>query len=205
MPPTSPSDALIAARDRARRLDPGRAADACAARYEGDAEQGTFEIPFLGGCVRLTFPGFEFAEDSPPVPEHILALLVHHLATSDGTPPTGRIVSFAQLPDGVFYAKAFRGYSGAAIARAFGGAPDALDTAVESLAGTAVDAAADRAWRLPALPRVPLYLHWWEGDEEFEPRAEILFDETASHHLPTDGCAILGSWLTACLRRCRGG
>jgi hypothetical protein len=60
---------------------------------------------------------------------------------------------------------------------------------------------ADRAWRIPALPRVPVALLWWDGDDEFDPRADLLFDATASHHLTTDGCAVLGSWITGTISR----
>lgn len=194
-------DALKAARQRASGIDPAAAARACGARWDGSASAGTLVLPFLGQEVRLTWPAFELAEGSAFVPDHVLALLVYHFALSDGTEPTGRMVSFAELPDGGFYVQAFRGYTGAAIARRFGAAPDALDAAARSLGGRSLESAADRAWRIPALPRLPVYLQFWAGDDEFEPRAELLFDETAPHHLMIDGFAVLGSWLTAMLSR----
>ena len=36
---------------------------------------------------------------------------------------------------------------------------------------------------------------YWLGDEDFPSSCKILFDESASHYLPIDGCAILGSML----------
>lgn len=161
---------------------------------------GEVSIDFLGAVYRLAGPGLDFTEDSPRVPEHVRALLIYYLGTTDGVLPTGRTISFAELPDGGFYVQAFRGYSAAAIERAFGEDGRALQRAVETLGGVAIEGPADLSWRIPALPRVPVTLSWWSGDDEFGPRVELLFDETASRHLPTDGCAVLGSWLTAMLK-----
>jgi hypothetical protein len=46
-----------------------------------------------------------------------------------------------------------------------------------------------------ALPRVPLMITYWLGDEEFPSSCKILFDESARHYLPIDVCAILGSMM----------
>jgi hypothetical protein len=35
----------------------------------------------------------------------------------------------------------------------------------------------------------------WPGDEDFPSKASILFDASASHYMPTDGLALLGSGL----------
>jgi len=37
------------------------------------------------------------------------------------------------------------------------------------------------------LPRIPITVVIWAKDEEFDARAPILFDDTASEHLPLDG------------------
>jgi len=47
-----------------------------------------------------------------------------------------------------------------------------------------------------ALPRIPMMVTYWLGDEDFPSSCKILFDASAPHYLPTDACAILGSMLT---------
>ena len=54
----------------------------------------------------------------------------------------------------------------------------------------------DAAFAFHVLPRVPLAVIYWRGDEDFPANCQILFDASASHYLPTDLCAILGSMLT---------
>jgi hypothetical protein len=194
------ADALIAARRRAMGLDPLRAAERCGFTYEGDAGNGVFRVPFLGADLRLTFPGLACEQ----LPDHITALLVYHLAISDGSCPAGRWLSFADLPDGSFYVTAFRGYTGAVLARRFAGERARLESALAGLGAQPLPGLADVAWRVPALPRVPLALLWWDADDEFDARADLLFDETAPRQLPTDGCAVLVSWLTTRLQLAAG-
>jgi hypothetical protein len=45
---------------------------------------------------------------------------------------------------------------------------------------------ADVAFRVWALPKIPIYYLFWEGDEEFEARLSILFDRSIEYHLSAD-------------------
>jgi hypothetical protein len=130
------------------------------------------------------------------------ALLAYHLRTTDGSTEEGRWISFSELPDGAFYFRAFQGYTGDLLARAFGGDLEALARAAEKLGGRR-GAEGDLAFSFRALPRVPLHIVCWRGDEEFPPGAKFLFDSSAGRHLPTDVCAILGGTLTRRLIRAR--
>jgi hypothetical protein len=44
----------------------------------------------------------------------------------------------------------------------------------------------DAAVELHPLPRVPVTLILWMGDDEFPPRADLLFDSSADYHAPLD-------------------
>jgi len=174
-------------------------AQAAGAVFGASGEEDTLTVAFMGRSVGFTWPGLEFEAGASVLPDHVLALVLYYLARSDGTPPTGRPISFAELPDGRFYVQAFRGYTGAALAREFAEKPEALERAAGSIGGRPAAGPADRTWRFDALPKVPLWVLWWSGDDEFDARAEVMFDENAAHHLTTDGCAVLGSWLTSTL------
>ncbi len=194
------SEALRVARDLARAVSPQVAAAAVGAVFEGSADKGVFTLSFLGAPVSIRWPELELV-DASRTPPHIEALLFYHIARSDGSTPSGRWISFAELPDGGYYVAAFRGYTAAAIVRRFAGAPDTLEAAMARVSAVPLAGHADRAWLVEALPRVPVAVLWWDADDEFEARAELLFDATASRHLTTDGCAVLGSWLTAMIVR----
>jgi hypothetical protein len=72
---------------------------------------------------------------------------------------------------------------------------EAFKAACEKGGGVATSAG-DAAYIFNALPRLPLLVNYWCGDEDFPSSCKILFDSSVSHYLPTDVCAILGSMLT---------
>ena len=171
---------------------------------EDQPGEGAFEVAFWGQPVRLSYPEFT-ARDSrtaADLPPFIQAMLLYYFNTADGTPLTGRWISFADLPDGRFYNQAFQGYTGAELQRHFKNDPEALRQASLRASGSLIKGSpGDYAFYFQALPRFPLLLVIWEGDEDFPPSFQLLFDAAAAHYLPTDACAILGSSLTSRLKK----
>jgi hypothetical protein len=186
-------------------MDPASVASRAGAAYR-PAGAGACEIRFAvwGREVAVGVPGFvardpATGKESDPGTQ---ALTAYYLRTTDGSPEEGRWISFSELPDGAFYFRAFQGYTGEMLARVFGGDLAALARAAEKLGGRR-EAEGDLAFSFHALPRVPILLVCWRGDEEFPASAKLLFDGSAGRHLPTDVCAILGSTLTRRFIRAR--
>ena len=193
-----------------RLLDPALVAARSAVSYlELGSGRGELRIPFWGLEYVFSWPDLagytlllecyglpsRLRESAPALPTFQQALLLYYLITSDGTPLTARWVSFADLPDGRTYNSAFQGYTGDLLVRRI---PDSLDNfrqACLACGGTAVDIGS-AAYVFQSLPRVPLLVTYWLGDEDFPSSCKILFDAAAGHYLPTDACAVLGSMLT---------
>jgi hypothetical protein len=95
----------------------------------------------------------------------------------------------------MFYAQAFRGYTGIRLVRQLGGGVQAFRLAAEALGGEPVKDIGDAGYAFTVLPRLHIALVYWEGDEEFPSQARVLFEDTAPAYMPTDGLAILGSHL----------
>ncbi len=155
--------------------------------------------------VSVSIPGFVARDPSTgrECDPGTQALLAYHLRLTDGSPAEGRWVSFSELPDGAFYSRAFQGYTGDAIIRAFGRDLPLLGRAAEKLGGAREQEGA-LSYSYRPLPRIPILLVCWRGDEEFPPFAKLLFDASAPRHLPTDVCAVLGGTLARRLARMRG-
>jgi hypothetical protein len=134
--------------------------------------------------------------DSSPLPLPIQALLMFYLTTTDGFRPAGEWVSFADLPGGRMYDQAFQGYTGNVLVRSFGEDLEAFRSACLASGGAAVELG-DAAFTFAGLPRVPLLVTYWQGEDELPSASKVLFDRSAAHHLPVDVCAILGSMLVA--------
>ncbi len=138
------------------------------------------------------------------LPVFTQAMLLYYFHTADGTPLAGRWISFADLPDGRFYNQAFQGYTGGELQRHFKNDTEALGQAALRSSGSLLPGApGNLAFRFQALPRLPLILVIWEGDEDFPASYQFLFDAATAHYLPTDACAILGSTLTGRLKKRR--
>jgi hypothetical protein len=129
------------------------------------------------------------------------ALLLAYLATADGTPPSGRYISYRDLPDGMFYAQAFRGYAEMRLVRELGeGGIDAFRRGAEGIGGAPIEVGS-AGYSVQVLPRVRLAAVYWLGDEDFPSQSSILFEDTAPHYMSTDGLAVLGSHLVNALLR----
>lgn len=158
--------------------------------------RGEFHFAFFDAQVVLTYPEFTLVTASgDPLASIKRALLVYYFVTADGIPSSGEWVSFADLTDGRVYASAFQGYSGNELAKTFGLDITLFQSACEKLGGV-LSPYGDASYRFHALPHFEMLVVYHLGDEDFSSSCNILFDSTASHYLPTEACAVIGSMLT---------
>ena len=181
--------------------------------------RGELHIPFWGNVCILSWPQLICRNmQEEPLSDFHQALLLYYLLTADGTPLINKWVSFAELPDGRMYNAAFQGYSGDEIVKRFeivgrDGIPPERPERISSASSGIVDnplhefkqaclsgggkpvEIGSASFVFQALPRVPLLVTYWLGDEDFPSSCKILFDASARHYLPIDACAILGSML----------
>lgn len=157
---------------------------------------GEVALRLWGEQVLVSFPGLiAYNGLKQELNAALQALMVYHFHTSDGLPASGDFISFSELPDGKFYARAFQGYTGEELRRTFGSDSTRFERTSQFLGGQPYPLG-DASYTFQFLPRLPLLVVFWRGDEDFPSSYQILFDSAASHHLPTDACAIAGSMLT---------
>jgi hypothetical protein len=63
----------------------------------------------------------------------------------------------------------------------------------------------DASFILRAFPRVTLQYVLWQGDEEFPPSAQLLFDACVDHYLSLEDIVVLGQVTTGRLINRSGG
>ncbi len=160
---------------------------------------GSFQLEVWSRPIVLSFPGFQAcdARSMQPISPFTQALILYYFTTADGAPLAGKWIAFSELPGGRFYNQAFQGYTGGELARHFKSDAQAFLAQAEKAGGIGLpQAPGDAAFLFQALPRMPLQVVFWQGDEDFPSSYQVLFDASAANYLPTDGCAILGSTLT---------
>ncbi|MHC4525545.1 MAG: DUF3786 domain-containing protein [Planctomycetota bacterium] len=111
----------------------------------------------------------------------ILAYLIH----SKDLLPTNRLLKAQSLPGGEFFFRGHHSLPTDKLEDVFGKNPENLYPASMPLGAKKCDFG-DASVELLVLPRVPLTFVIWAGDDEFDARASILFDSTASEQIPLD-------------------
>ena len=176
--------------EKLRAADPREVARRSLARY--DEERGEFRLRILADDLAVS-PGKRTIEwldplrhgGKPPGFNHCLVSVVYLLSARD-VPLAGEWLHPRTLPYGEFFFRGPHDLPTARIVKAFGGQPRRFAEAAKRLDGTPWPQARN-AFVLPALPRVPALVQFWERDEEFEARASLLFDRSVGAHLAVDG------------------
>ncbi len=196
-------ESMLRQNETLRQAVQARAPHTVADRCGGSYQDGRLQLSYWGKPVSLSWPdlGARYEPDGPEASVFDTAMLLYYLVTADGAALAERWIGYRELPDGAFYANAFQGYSGNRLARTFGERPQDYIDAAQALDGIALPGLPGLAYAFLPLPRVRLATVLYPGDEEFPARGIVLFDAAASHYLPTDGLALLGSGIVSRLAK----
>lgn len=173
------------------------AMDEIAACTDFERTDTGFRIPFLTRSYHVSFPEFEFVDENDaaaevPIQEQVLIL--HYMNAMEKKPVSGRWIAYREIPGAAFYYSSFVKRAIDPLKKVFGQNTGGLPPAADKIGGKAIDNG-DVGFEFRVLPKVPLQLILWEGDEEFAPEANILFDETAGSYLSPEDAAWLAGML----------
>jgi len=167
------------------------------ARHEADDSGTRVTVDYLNRPYVVSFPDMTVAPpegaDELPLREKILVL--HYLSQAKGTEPTGKLITYRDLPGGVVYFPTFSKRTTDQLARRFGKEPALLVEASRSLGGGEIDYG-DVGVVINGFSRVPLTLVLWQGDEELAPQLNLLFDANITDYLESEDVTILCEVLT---------
>lgn len=185
---------LNPAYDKARRELAGMLPEEVARRASVQYEPACklFKVPLLGVEYMVSFRDGEISigVKGEIVPMTYKICILHYLVHAGGFPLTGKYITFKELPGGSIYAEPFNNRAIRPLVSIFGSRPDLLVEAGKRLGGVNAKAG-DWAVTVKVLPMVPITFVIWEGDQEFPPGGNILYDVSAPHYLETEDYAIL--------------
>lgn len=175
-----------------RGMNPEERAMKAGANYEKGKEGETITVPFFLEPCTIQFPQIEFHSPSKKVVSLVTRiLLLHYLIHADGHPLTEKWAAYKDIPGGLLYAGVFARRVTEPLQRKFGkSARSFKETGIRS-GGESVEIG-DASFILHAFPRVPLQYVLWEGDEEFPPSVQLLFDASIGHYLTLEDMVVLG-------------
>lgn len=167
-------------------LDPE---DVCRrSKAEPDSDYG-YRLSFLNREILVDYVNRRLlltkGDAAETLDDPLLALIVLvYLQNAVDVEPENRMTAAKELREGHFFTGVHR-LDVAGLIEKFGRDPGEFAAVAESLGGIR-EPHADMSYRLPALPRVPLYYLLWEGDEDFEPNITVCFDRTIEQHFAAD-------------------
>ncbi|OPY27565.1 MAG: hypothetical protein A4E31_01115 [Methanomassiliicoccales archaeon PtaU1.Bin030] len=121
-------------------------------------------------------------------------LVLHYLTNASSVQPSGRTVSYRQLPDGNRYYLSFRSRVTEVIGSMFRENPKLLLGAVKLL-GAKKREFGVASVSIPVFPKLPVTVILWSGEDKVRGSANLLFDDTAPQHLSTEDLAAVGSFV----------
>jgi len=169
-----------------------------------NAEEGVAEVDFLNCIYRVHTPKFEVVlADGEEASIREKILLLHYLQTASGAPLSGEWIAFTQVPGGELYLGNFRARSVDRLVRSFDGREQELVAGAEALGGRPGEFG-DVSAVLRVLPRVPVAVVFWRGDDEFPPSGDVLFDAKIGDYLPLEDMVVLAEMVVTRLCKKEG-
>ena len=183
---------VAAQREELRQRDPRQFAVQAGVEFS----DGVLRVRFYNEPHIITFPDLNVRVEATNKECGLnrSSMFLYYFLTADGAPRADKWIAFRDLPGGMFYHQAYQGYSGDRLAKAIDNHVSVFERAAKNLGGIQLDLG-DASFAFDALPRVRVAAIYYAGDEDFPASANVLFDASASHYLPTDALAGVGSAL----------
>ena len=179
-----------------KEMDLEERAKKAGADYQKGEDGTKIIIDFFAEPYHIHFPQIEFYSPSKKTVSLVTRiLLLHYLIRADGSPLTGKWVGYKDIPGGLLYAGVFARRVIEPLVRKFGNSAKWFKEIGKKLGGKSVEVG-DASFILHAFPFIPLQYVLWEGDEEFPPSVQLLFDASVDHYLSLEDIVVLGQMAT---------
>jgi len=153
------------------------------------ADYDVFRVPFLNRIYYIDYPGFNFkdiAEPEKEIPIQEQVLILHYMTGASSHNFTKNWIAYREVEGAGFYFNVFVKRAIDPLKKTFGNNIPGLVKAAKQLDCKEIDAG-DAGFEFQVLPYAPVQLILWEGDEEFESEANILFkDNIGDYFSPED-------------------
>jgi hypothetical protein len=192
-------DALAWAKEKAASMKIADLPTRIGGTLEKQGDIDVLRLPYFTRTV-LIMPGKIFNENGEPLNRWEQVFIFNHMAQGGSASPTGNWKGLEQIPNTVSKMKSMISHVEEPLVNRFTGRAAELIRAAAALGGEDrrdqyPDAGA--AFLFTPLPKIPIMLLFWdkEGEEAFEARAKLLFDETITQHLDIESILFLSERL----------
>ncbi|MBN2331793.1 MAG: DUF3786 domain-containing protein [Deltaproteobacteria bacterium] len=156
----------------------------------------TLSLPFFQRPYSITYPQLDFSCPEESVISLVSKIIIlHYLANANRKAHAGQLVNYGAITGGSFYFPVFKRKTTDILASKLGNDGNLFSKAGERLAAAA-GPVGDVSFTINALPGIDLTMVFWEGDEDFPPAYDILFDAAIDHYLSLEDIVVLAQMAT---------
>jgi len=174
------------------KMDPVEIAERCKLPFSGKS----FEIRIMSRKYEAEFPSFILKPaDSGEVKKidgYEKILFIRFLCEGKYAEPTGRRLSYREIPWGDLYFPNFEGRCIKRLARKFGGNIDGFKKIMEEKHNAEKLDKSDAGYRFEFCSGLYMSFLLWAADDEFPASAQILFDDNFPQAFTAEDCAVAG-------------
>ena len=180
-----------------RKLDPEEAALRCGVAY--DPKNRQFHIRLLGYSYLVDFPEFDVHKEEEGQEGVFLLLsqaaakiiVLRFLISGQMVKSAGKYLTYREVPWGEVYFRQFEGRCLARLKFGFGFQIDAFCAAMEKMGAEKISMG-DAAYEFEFITGLHVRFILWEGDDEFPPSSQILFEDNFPYAYQAEDLAVVG-------------
>ncbi|MBI5664389.1 MAG: DUF3786 domain-containing protein [Nitrospirae bacterium] len=151
---------------------------------EGDL----LKVVYMGREITLSRAGFN---DELDIMDKLLILM--YIKQAGSGVPAGKWAAFREFKDGLIRSESFHGACEIPLAKMFEGSREGTIKRLTAIGAEKVKGfSTEHSYVIYALPKLPLLVLLWPGDEEFGADCKILLDSTATVFLDVEALLYLG-------------
>ena len=164
-------------------------------------EEGAFRVTLLGRTFAISHPDCVFTAldggSLPPLPTR--TFLLRYLLESKTLPFGGSWKTFREMPWGEMYIKPYTGRVLTRAAFTFGTRVAAFRAACEKLGGLPLPNG-DAGYEFTLVGDYRMRILVWEGDEEFQPNAQVLYSDNFAGGFAAEDRVVAGDILIGVIK-----
>lgn len=155
--------------------------------------RGEIEVELMGKKVVVKYPSGEvFNEDGYEIEKYPpKTLILRYLMHGKGVAPSDKYITYREVDGGNVYYSNFYGRCLLRLSKTFGNNIKKFKDVFENLGAQEVSMG-DAAYKFRFLNNIYVIFALWQGDEEFAPSSQILFNSNVPFYFTAEDLAVVG-------------
>lgn len=174
-----------------KNSDPKKMAELTGTKYDEDIE--SFSLKLMGKNYTIKYPSADTFNDCDELVDSytIKTILLRYLVNAKGIPPTGKNITYKEIPTGHVYYSNFYNRTILKLARLYGNNLKELEEIFINMNAEKINTG-DVGYRFEFLNNVYITFIVWGEDEELSSSANILFDFNIQYYFDAEDLAVIG-------------